>query len=228
MPIIAYCKNCNKKIKKKPSDIKENNFCSKKCSNTFNGKRKKKSIKRNCRICSKEIEVQKYLIEKGFGKFCSEKCAGIAKRKRFETACAHCNKPLNLRLYKFKYSKLHFCDQQCHGQYKSLYMKMENSPSWQGGISINNEYAIVKSPDHPFSNKNGYIRRARIIIENYIGRYLTKEEVPHHINEIKTDDRIENLYLFPSNSEHMRYHCNVKWSNCKKIKKSNLSNFKVS
>ena len=46
----------------------------------------------------------------------------------------------------------------------------------------------------------------RKIYENYIGRKLKPSEVVHHINFIKTDNRIENLYLYSSKSEHTRQH----------------------
>jgi len=43
-------------------------------------------------------------------------------------------------------------------------------------------------------------------MEKHIGRYLTPEEVVHHINEIKTDNRIENLMLFKNANEHTKFH----------------------
>jgi len=44
-----------------------------------------------------------------------------------------------------------------------------------------------------------------ILFENHIGRKLEKNEVVHHINEIKTDNRIENLKLM-TRSEHSKLH----------------------
>ena len=39
------------------------------------------------------------------------------------------------------------------------------------------------------------IKRARWVMEQYLNRPLMRGEEPHHKNEIKTDDRIENLEL---------------------------------
>lgn len=45
----------------------------------------------------------------------------------------------------------------------------------------------------------------RFIMEKYLGRKLTSDEVIHHINGLKYDNRIENLEIM-SRSEHSRMH----------------------
>lgn len=45
----------------------------------------------------------------------------------------------------------------------------------------------------------------RMIIENYLGRKLNRNEVVHHINGDKSDNRIENLKVM-SLSEHTKLH----------------------
>lgn len=44
-----------------------------------------------------------------------------------------------------------------------------------------------------------------VIMEQSIGRKLTKDEIVHHINENKIDNRIENLQLL-TKSEHVALH----------------------
>lgn len=82
-------------------------------------------------------------------------------------------------------------------------------PGWKGGIKIRREgYILIRRPKHPSCDSQGYILEHRFICESYIGRYLTKEEVVHHINEIKNDNRICNLIVFINASAHTRFHSN--------------------
>lgn len=78
------------------------------------------------------------------------------------------------------------------------------SSNWKGGKIFRSGYIFVKKPEHPFSGKQGYIAEHRLIMEKYLERYLTKKEVVHHINGIKTDNRIENLKLYSSPGQHTR------------------------
>lgn len=52
-------------------------------------------------------------------------------------------------------------------------------------------------------NKKQYVHR--MIMEAHLGRKLKRNEHVHHLNGIKTDNRLENLQLI-SASEHSRQH----------------------
>ena len=48
------------------------------------------------------------------------------------------------------------------------------------------------------------------VCECQLGRKLNKDEVVHHLNEIKTDNRINNLMVFPNQKEHQKFHYKLK------------------
>lgn len=54
-------------------------------------------------------------------------------------------------------------------------------------------YALV--PEHPKATKNNYVLMHRVVMENYLGRMLTEEEVVHHKDHNKKNNSIENLEL---------------------------------
>ena len=83
----------------------------------------------------------------------------------------------------------------------------EKHPRWNGGKSISKRgYLFILKPTHPFCNSLGYIFEHRLIMETHLGRYLKPEEVVHHINGNKLDNRIENLQLFKNDSKHKKFH----------------------
>jgi len=91
----------------------------------------------------------------------------------------------------------------------------EKNNSWKGGfLKKNNGYILFNVPkDCRFScmaDKKGYVGVHRLTMAAYLGRPLTSEEVVHHINEIRDDNRIENLMLFKSKGEHRAYHSKLK------------------
>jgi hypothetical protein len=86
-----------------------------------------------------------------------------------------------------------------------------NHPSWKGGRMKARRYIKALVRGHPYADKNGYVFEHRLVMEKQIKRYLLPGEVVHHINGIKTDNRIENLRLMML-GEHTRLECTIDMS----------------
>jgi hypothetical protein len=67
-------------------------------------------------------------------------------------------------------------------------------------------YALIKKRNHPFCDSQGYIKRSRLVMEKFLGRYLKSKEVIHHIDGNKGNDNLCNLMLFETDKLHLRYH----------------------
>lgn len=81
----------------------------------------------------------------------------------------------------------------------------------EAGVSRTLKEAAAIRPIPPtIALHNGYRRRRRrydhrAVMEEMLGRKLKRDEVVHHKNGDRTDNRPENLEVL-SNSEHMRMH----------------------
>jgi hypothetical protein len=60
-------------------------------------------------------------------------------------------------------------------------------------------------PPHPKANVKGLYPLHRVLVENSIGRLLSRDEQVHHVNEDKDDNRVENLAIMTT-AEHARLH----------------------
>lgn len=81
----------------------------------------------------------------------------------------------------------------------------EHHPDWKGGKTRDRAgYVLVYCPDHPRAKLGRYVQEHRLVMEQHLGRYLEPQEVVHHKNDIRDDNRIENLQLFANNTEHLR------------------------
>lgn len=95
--------------------------------------------------------------------------------------------------------------------------KRANNPNFTGGKYVDDKgYIRVLMPEHPHSNR-GYVYEHRLVVERELGRYLQPWESIHHINEIKIDNRWENLYL-TTVPEHSSIHREGK-KKTKKVRK---------
>ena len=58
-------------------------------------------------------------------------------------------------------------------------------------------------PEHPMADSLGRLREHRLVMAEYLGRTLRTDEVVHHINGVRDDNRVENLVVM-AKGEHDR------------------------
>jgi len=123
--------------------------------------------------------------------------------------CDNCKKEFewNRSVYWLRNNKHFFCDKYCYQEWRK---DIRNHPHWKGGKVYMLNYEFTKITEHPFANQEGYIKTSRLVMEKYLGRYLDPEETIHHIDGDVTNNRIENLMLFPNKSEHQIYHWQIR------------------
>lgn len=122
-----------------------------------------------------------------------------------EVKCDNCKTMfLSYPCYEKRGHKNRFCSKKCEKEFRTSKNTLEN---WTGGH-------IGKSTGYKYVRINGKdVEEHRLVMMRHIGRELEPDEVVHHINGNKLDNRIENLQLL-TNSEHVKLHNEMKSNQC--------------
>ena len=149
-----------------------------------------------CDWCGKEFKNHYSNVKKNKQQFCSIEC----QTEWRSIANLGGNNPFFGKKHK-KETK------EKHSKYMIGRMVGNGNPSWSGGRRKSSDnYILIYKPEHPLVDSQNCVREHRLVMENILGRYLKKEEIVHHRNEIVDDNYPENLMLFANDSEHKKYH----------------------
>ena len=136
---------------------------------------------------------------------------GVPSQKYIWAACEDCRKErwvvLLVSKNQPKSPRCRQCAWRIIGKKQTKEQYGSDNPFWKGGQFKDKQgYVMMRCPNHPyFSRYKGYVNRSRLVLEAKLGRYLLEGCEPHHINEIKDDDRPENLIEL-TKEEHRRLH----------------------
>ena len=119
------------------------------------------------------------------------------KSKKVLIKCDNCGNEFEISpCYLKRERKNRFCCRSCEAEFKSYKNSIEH---WRGGH-------ISKSTGYRYITINGVqIEEHRLVMMRQLGRELKSDEVVHHLNGNKLDNRIENLRLM-TNEEHAKVH----------------------
>ncbi len=120
--------------------------------------------------------------------------------------CQNCDNEIKISVSEVLRGRGNYCSNDCKYEVRSVIWAGEKGPNWKGGEYTNDQgYIMIRKPNHPKATSNGYIRKHRMIMENFLGRILASDEIVHHINGDLKDNSIKNLQVI-SQSFHMSQH----------------------
>ena len=138
---------------------------------------------KTCQTCGTEFHAKGEHKDRQ-RKFCSKVCADQGTRTLTPRQCRECRTTFNP-----KEQRLQFCSRTCAAKWTG---RAKRGP----GIRKDARgYILLYRPEHPMAPKSGYLQQHRLVMADHLGRMLEPGEVVHHKNEVKDDNRLENLEL---------------------------------
>ncbi len=166
--------------------------------------------------------------------FCSTKCEGDWRRKQnFNMICPVCGRPFHAKPYHIKNHSKHdlCCSRECLGIYRSIMYQGDKNPNygnrgsknpiWKSDKKISPYgYMLIRNPDHPFANCDGFCFEHRLVAEQNLltpettilidGKpYLSPDYIVHHKDKNRLNNDPSNLEIMTL-GEHTAMHAKEK------------------
>jgi hypothetical protein len=202
--VTVQCAGCGTEIVKRKSDADRAKtgrfFCSMECRRRSGMSTKPTTVPRSqCQQCGAECVF--YGKQKVTGRFCSKPCYDEWQaRQRIARICEWCSKEFSVQPSFLTRQTARFCSRACYTMAapKNRAGHLHNG---RPAVIDSSGYVRVYEPTHPAAFGNGQILEHRLVMSNFLGRPIRSDEHVHHVNGVKTDNRIENLVVL-GHSQH--------------------------
>lgn len=143
-----------------------------------------------CPGCGRRVWRPPSLLR--INRFCSGSCASIRRNKILKDGGWKCPKrSASTR------RRMSLAQKKCSVMRGKCF---EKHPGWKGGMYINSDGYILR-----YMGKGFYKMEHRLVIEASLSRPLKEDEVVHHKNGVRSDNRLKNLELM-MRGQHSRHH----------------------
>jgi hypothetical protein len=177
--ITKQCRHCNAAFTIPQCRDWREHYCSIKCRHAFRAE-KNSELDRTCPVCGSQFKSRRNIDLKS----CSPQCAGVMRigRKQSEEWISN-------RLQSWLKN----------GNREKQAARSGPAHPMFAGMRIVAGYIWL------WTDGRGYVQEHRLVAELMLGRPLTNDEVVHHKNEIRSDNRPSNLAVM-TRAEHMQEH----------------------
>jgi hypothetical protein len=179
-----------------PSEVAKRKYCTVKCGNEARrGVKVTTWVTIQCVICQATFQVTPAWERSGRRKYCTRACQAVGtKQNRDRRGKAH--------------------TPESRAKMGANPYRREDTARWKGGRFVHRGYVHVLIDTLPpetqallaqMKTKGKYVLEHRAVAATMLGRPLTRDDVVHHVNGEKADNRPENLIVTPR-ADHTMEH----------------------
>jgi len=150
-----------------------------------------------CQTCSRKCRKRFDSSNTYCSRICFYKSVSGVDYSPSKPSCQTCSKKVSHSPELLKRNKRHFCSTTCMGKWNSKNNIGKNSTRWKGGW-IQAGYKMITI------DRIGIFEH-RHVMEKKLGRKLKRNEIVHHKNHDRLDNRLKNLELMTKES-HQKLH----------------------
>jgi len=121
-----------------------------------------------------------------------------------ELTCKWCRAP-----FKSIHKTRAFCSRSCsskHNAAKNPLMQKGRPATVNKGGTIHRGYRYLFLPTHPMAGRNGYVAEHRLKMAELLERPLRRDEIVHHKDGNRLNNRTENLEIIDHKTHGKRHH----------------------